>query len=171
MSPVPSKKSHLKLPAVRNAQGAEEPAAAVNPLSLDAQLCFLLYGSTHAMVKVYKPVLDPLGLTYPQYLAMLVLWEADDVTVSALGERLRLDSGTLTPLLRRLAEKGLLTRVRDAADERRVRVQLSDAGRALRLQAAVVPEAMRCALGMDDEALASLRAALADLQRRLSQAV
>jgi len=122
------------------------------------------------MVKVYKPVLDPLGLTYPQYLAMLVLWETDDVTVSALGERLGLDSGTLTPLLRRLADKGLLTRVRDAADERRVRVQLTEAGQALKSQAGVAPEAMRCALGLDDEALATLRATLADLQRRLSHA-
>jgi DNA-binding MarR family transcriptional regulator len=161
----------MKSAAVRNDQAANEVASVVNPLSLDAQLCFLLYGSTHAMVKFYKPVLDPLGLTYPQYLAMLVLWETDDVTVSALGERLGLDSGTLTPLLRRLADKGLLTRVRDAADERRVRVQLSDAGRALKQQAAVVPEAMRCALGMDDQALMALRTTLADLQRRLSQAV
>lgn len=171
MRPIPSKKSQMKSAAVRNAQTADGSAPVVNPLSLDAQLCFLLYGSTHAMVKFYKPVLDPLGLTYPQYLAMLVLWETDDVTVSALGERLGLDSGTLTPLLRRLADKGMLTRVRDAADERRVRVQLTDAGLALKLQAAVVPEAMRCALGMDDAALMALRTTLADLQRRLSQVV
>jgi DNA-binding MarR family transcriptional regulator len=144
-------------------------AAAVNPLSLDAQLCFLLYSSTHAMVKVYKPVLDRLGLTYPQYLVMLLLWERDGWTVNALGDRLGLDSGTLTPLLRRMDAKGLVQRTRDAEDERRVRVGLSAGGQALKAQAGVVPEAMRCALGLDDAELLTLRATLADLNRRLSQ--
>jgi DNA-binding MarR family transcriptional regulator len=84
------------------------------------------------MTKLYKPLLDPLGLTYPQYLVMLVLWERDGETVGQLGERLFLDSGTLTPLLKRLEAQGLLQRQRDAADERRVLLQLSPAGRALR---------------------------------------
>ena len=101
-------------------------------LSLDLQLCFALYSASLAMTKLYKPMLAPLGLTYPQYLAMLVLWEADDVTVTTLGERLMLDSGTLTPLLKRLESAGLVQRLRDATDERRVRVLLTPAGRALR---------------------------------------
>jgi DNA-binding MarR family transcriptional regulator len=163
MSPVPPKKSRTSAPPVNEGPGAE----AVNPLSLDAQLCFLLYSSTHAMVKVYKPVLDELGLTYPQYLVMLLLWEAEGWTVNALGDRLGLDSGTLTPLLRRMATKGLLTRTRDLADERRVQVNVSEAGLALKARAGIVPEAMRCALGLEDAELQAMRATLADLQRRL----
>src|SRR5947208_16623306 len=93
-------------------------------LLLDNQLCFALYSASLAMTKFYKPLLDPLGLTYPQYLVMLVLWEGDGVTVSQLGERLSLDSGTLTPLLKRLQAQRLLQRLRDAADERRVLLQL-----------------------------------------------
>ncbi len=164
MSLVPPKKSRTGASPV----GEPPQAVPLHPLSLDAQLCFLLYSSTHAMVKVYKPVLDELGLTYPQYLVMLLLWEADGWTVNALGDRLGLDSGTLTPLLRRMAAKGLVQRVRDTQDERRVRVSLSEAGQALKARAGVVPEAMRCALGLDDAELLALRATLADLQRRLS---
>ena len=91
-----------------------------DPLRLDAQLCFALYGASLAMTKLYRPVLEGLGLTYPQYLAMLVLWESDDVTVGDLGRRLGLDSGTLTPLLKRLEAAGLVTRRRDPRDERQV---------------------------------------------------
>src|SRR5438132_13989272 len=87
-------------------------------LRLDNQLCFALYSASLAMTKLYKPLLDELGLTYPQYLAMLVLWERDGVTVSQLGERLSLDSGTLTPLLKRLEAAGLVARIRDVQDER-----------------------------------------------------
>src|SRR5439155_24290568 len=86
---------------------------------LDRQLCFALYSSSLAMTKLYKPLLDPLGLTYPQYLVMLVLWEGDGIAVSELGQRLQLDSGTLTPLLKRLEASGLVQRRRDSADERR----------------------------------------------------
>ena len=85
-------------------------------LKLDHQLCFALYSSSLAMTKMYKPMLEPLGLTYPQYLAMLVLWEDDGLAVSELGQRLQLDSGTLTPLLKRLESSGLLQRRRDSAD-------------------------------------------------------
>src|SRR6185295_13316857 len=99
------------------------PAAEM--LKLDHQLCFALYSSSLAMTKLYKPLLDPLGLTYPQYLAMLVLWEGDAVSVSELGQRLQLDSGTLTPLLKRLEASGWVERERDSADERRVRVHLT----------------------------------------------
>src|SRR5687767_16035130 len=101
-------------------------------LRLDRQLCFALYSASLAMTKFYKPLLDPLGLTYPQYLVMLVLWEGDGITVSQLGDRVALDSGTLTPLLKRLEASDLVRRLRDTADERRVLLQLTPAGRALK---------------------------------------
>ena len=108
-------------------------------LELDNQLCFALYSASLAMTKVYKPLLDELGLTYPQYLVMLVLWERDDLMVSELGERLYLDSGTLTPLLKRMELSGLITRLRAVEDERRVHITLSAAGRKLKARAAKVP--------------------------------
>lgn len=122
-------------------------------LRLDNQLCFALYSASLAMTKLYKPLLDGLGLTYPQYLVMLVLWEGDGLMVSELGQRLSLDSGTLTPLLKRLEANGLLTRVRDAADERRVRVHLTAAGRRLKARALDVPE---CLLAASDCTVAEL---------------
>jgi DNA-binding MarR family transcriptional regulator len=125
--------------------------ATSNPmLLLDNQLCFALYSASLAMTKVYKPLLDDLGLTYPQYLAMLVLWERDGLMVSELGDRLSLDSGTLTPLLKRLETGGLVSRVRDVADERRVRVRLTAAGRKLKGRAGKIPgcvaEATQCSI-------------------------
>jgi DNA-binding MarR family transcriptional regulator len=108
-------------------------------LLLDNQLCFALYSASLAMTKVYKPLLDELGLTYPQYLAMLALWEHDGATVSELGQRLRLDSGTLTPLLKRLEAAGLIVRIRAVEDERRVHITLTAAGRRLRGKAEKVP--------------------------------
>ena len=108
-------------------------------LQLDHQLCFALYSSSLAMTKLYKPLLEPLGLTYPQYLVMLVLWERDDLMVSELGERLSLDSGTLTPLLKRLETAGLLARTRATEDERRVHVSLTTAGRRLKARAQKIP--------------------------------
>ncbi len=109
-------------------------------LELDNQLCFALYSTSLAMTRVYKPLLDELGLTYPQYLAMLVLWERDGLMVSELGERLYLDSGTLTPLLKRLEASGLITRIRAVEDERRVHITLSAAGRKLKTRAAKIPD-------------------------------
>ncbi len=108
-------------------------------LQLDHQLCFALYSASLAMTKLYKPMLDELGLTYPQYLAMLVLWEHDGVAVSELGDRLHLDSGTLTPLLKRLETAELVTRLRDVQDERRVLIRLTAAGRKLKARAARIP--------------------------------
>jgi DNA-binding MarR family transcriptional regulator len=108
-------------------------------LKLENQLCFSLYSASLAMTKLYKPLLAKLGLTYPQYLAMLVLWENDGLVVSEIGERLYLDSGTLTPLLKRLEAGGFITRQRDPGDERRVRVNLTLAGRALKTDAASIP--------------------------------
>jgi DNA-binding MarR family transcriptional regulator len=120
--------------ATKNATPHTNPA-----LLLDNQLCFALYSTSLAMTKLYKPLLEALGLTYPQYLVMLVLWEQDDVTVSSLGERLFLDSGTLTPLLKRMETADLLARTRSKEDERRVHISLTATGRKLKTQAAKVP--------------------------------
>lgn len=120
-------------------------------LLLDNQLCFAMYSASLAMTKAYKKILAPLEITYPQYLVMLLLWEKDGVTVSELGTRLFLDSGTLTPLLKRMESMGLLHRNRDAGDERRVVVSLSDGGRALREKAKAVPQQMSCMLPALDQ--------------------
>jgi MarR family transcriptional regulator, organic hydroperoxide resistance regulator len=137
-------------------------------LQLDRQLCFALYSSSLSMTKLYKPLLEPLGLTYPQYLAMLVLWERDGLSVSELGQRLLLDSGTLTPLLKRLELAGLLQRLRDTADERRVLVQLTPAGRALKTRAQHVPAQVACASGCALDELAELTRRLRALRDRLA---
>ena len=113
-----------------------DPARA---LLLDNQLCFALYSASLAMTRLYKPLLDELGLTYPQYLALMVLWERDGLMVSELGDRLFLDSGTLTPLLKRLEAAGLVARIRDVLDERRVHVTLTAAGRKLKGRAGEIP--------------------------------
>lgn len=136
-------------------------------LRLDQQLCFALYASSLAMTKLYKPLLAPLGLTYPQYLVMLVLWERDDRAVHELGELLQLDSGTLTPLLKRLEGSGLVSRQRDHADERRVRIRLTDAGRQLKQAASSIPVSVMCQVGGDFDAVAELRERLHALRQRL----
>lgn len=137
-------------------------------LRLDHQLCFALYAASLAMTQAYQPLLAPLGLTYPQYLVMLALWEHDDVTVSDLGRRLGLDSGTLTPLLKRLQAAQLVDRQRDTADERRVRVQLTAAGRALKQRAAAVPAQMARASGCSTDQLVTLTTQLHALRRHLN---
>ncbi len=137
-------------------------------LLLDQQLCFALYAASLAMTKLYKPLLDPLGLTYPQYLVMLVLWQDDGLTVSQIGERLALDSGTLTPLLKRLASAGLVQRLRDTADERRVLLQLTAAGRALKARAVRVPQTIAAASGCELNELSSLTARLQALRQQLT---
>lgn len=136
-------------------------------LALDHQLCFALYSASLAVTKTYQPLLAPLGLTYPQYLVMLVLWEQDGLTVSQLGERLHLDSGTLTPLLKRLESGGLVQRLRDAADERRVRLQLTAEGRSLRRRAESVPQTLARSMGCGLDEIASLTRRLAELRDRL----
>lgn len=131
---------------------------------LDEQLCFALYSASLAMTKAYRPLLDALGLTYPQYLTMMVLWERDARIVSELSERLHLDSGTLTPLLKRLESAGLLTRLRLADDERRVAVHLTPAGRALRSRAGTLPARMARLTGCSASELAQLRRRLLQLR-------
>jgi len=145
-----------------------KPVAASEWLKLDHQLCFALYSSSLAMTKLYKPLLDPLGLTYPQYLVMLVLWERDGMAVSELGARLSLDSGTLTPLLKRLEVAGLVLRQRDSEDERRVLLNLSAAGRALKQRAAQVPQQVVCAAHCSLDELASLTARLQQLRNEIT---
>ena len=167
---------------------------AIDWLALDHQLCFALYAASLAMTKAYKPLLAPLDLTYPQYLVMLVLWEAESaaaaadgrttgpssshtvsrtgsrtssITISQLGDRLTLDSGTLTPLLKRLEAQGRLQRQRDVADERRVRLHLTPAGRALKAQALPIPHSIACATACDLQQIGQLAAQLTTLRRQL----
>ncbi|CBA14705.1 probable organic hydroperoxide resistance transcriptional regulator protein [Xanthomonas albilineans GPE PC73] len=141
--------------------------AATDLLRLDNQLCFALYSANLAMHKLYRGLLRALGLTYPQYLAMLVLWEQDQRSVSDIGERLFLDSATLTPLLKRLETLGLLTRRRAAEDERRVVVALTERGHALRERAQVLPERVLCAVACDLEQLTRLKHELEDVRGKL----
>ena len=128
-------------------------------LELDRQLCFALYTASRAVVRAYAPLLDDAGLTYPQYVTMLVLWEdpGQPRSIGELGERLHLDSGTLTPLLKRLAAIGYVTRSRDAEDERRVLVTVTADGLALRDRLAAVPESFLACLGMDVADASALR--------------
>src|ERR1700749_3744246 len=125
--------------------------AADQPLKLDNQICFAIYSAAHAFNRVYKPLLDQLGLTYPQYLVMLVLWERDDVPLKNIGERLFLDSGTLTPLLKRLEAAQLIKRTRSTEDERQVLIALTPRGQALKEKAKSVPmsilAASACSVG------------------------
>ncbi|MBO0493367.1 MarR family transcriptional regulator [Pseudomonas sp. Marseille-Q1929] len=129
-------------------------------LMLDNQLCFALHSTSLLMTKVYKPLLQALGLTYPQYLAMMVLWEEDGLTVGEISSRLLTDPGSLTPLLKRLEAEGLLSRTRSRADERVVVVELTDAGRALQEKAMGIPQ---CILGASGLELAQLRKLQEDL--------
>jgi DNA-binding MarR family transcriptional regulator len=138
------------------------------PLKLDQQLCFALYSAGLAMNKVYRKLLSQLGLTYPQYLVMLVLWERDQLTVSEIGERLFLDSATLTPLLKRLESAKLLSRVRSTEDERQVVISLTDQGRALKKQAGGIPLAVFCATGCEFDEVVALKGQLTQLREHLA---
>ena len=137
-------------------------------LHLDHQLCFALYSASLAMTKLYKPLLEDLGLTYPQYLAMLVLWETDGVTVSELGDRLHLDSGNLTPLLKRIESAELVTRLRDVQDERRVLIRLTATGRKLKARAARIPGCVLQATQCDLSEVLNLTRQVQALRDRLT---
>lgn len=137
------------------------------PRTLDGQLCFALYSANLAMGKLYRQLLAGLDLTYPQYLVMLVLWEGDGITVSELGERLFLDSATLTPLLKRLQIAGLVQRTRGTRDERQVIVTLTDEGRALREKAGQVPVDVFCATGCEIDEVVGLKSQLEKLRAGL----
>jgi len=129
-------------------------------LLLDNQLCFRLYAATRAMTQAYQPFLAPLGLTYPQYLVMLVLWESDGLSVKDIGDRLHLDSGTLTPLLKRMEGQDLVRRLRSTKDERIVEIWLTEHGRAMQADAADIPRHMACRMGINRELASSLATVL-----------
>ncbi len=156
---------------VSAANAKPTPDAREQWLLLDRQLCFALYSSSLAMTKLYKPLLAPLGLTYPQYLVMLVLWETDGLAVGQLGQRLSLDSGTLTPLLKRLELLGYIERRRAQDDERRVDILLTSSGRKLRRQALDIPGQLACASACELNELASLTTRLHELRGQLTAAI
>ncbi len=138
-------------------------------LDLDDQLCFALYAASRAVTARYRPMLEEIGLTYPQYLVMMLLWEQDDQTVGQLGARLSLDSGTLSPLLKRLTAAGLVTRHRRIEDERSVSISLTPAGRALKDKALPIAESMIGAIGFDQGQLDELKKQLRLVVERVSR--
>lgn len=136
-------------------------------LRLDQQLCFSIYSTSLAVMQAYKPMLEQLGLTYPQYLVMLVLWEGDGITLKHLSERLHLDPGSLTPIVKRLEAEGLLLRQRDAQDERNLALKLTPRGRSMRTKGVQVNQAFGRACGLSDDGLAELRQTLTGLRNHL----
>jgi DNA-binding MarR family transcriptional regulator len=138
-------------------------------VTLDDQLCFALYAASRAVTARYRPMLEAIGLTYPQYLVMMLLWEQDHQTVGQLGSRLALDSGTLSQLLKRLTAAGLVTRHRRVEDERSVSIALTDAGRALRDRAFSISESMIGAIGFDSEDFTDLMSRLRLLTERVAE--
>ncbi len=136
-------------------------------LHLEQQLCFALYAAANRIQRLYRPLLDPLGLTYPQYLVMLVLWQVGEQSVGELGRMLHLDSGTLTPLLKRLQTAGLVERQRSASDERRVLVRPTAAGAALKAHAEGVPHAIACLTTLEPAELADLRGRVQQLLTKI----
>ena len=144
------------------------PSAAAQPdLKLENFLCFAVYSASHAFNRLYKPMLDELGLTYPQYLVMVTLWERDDRTVGEIGEQLFLESNTLTPLLKRMETAGLVSRSRDPADERQVRLRLTAEGKALLDKAKQVPSCVLAATGLTADAARTLTQQIGALRTRL----
>ena len=142
--------------------------AAEQALRLDNQICFAVYSAAHAFNRVYKPLLDRLGLTYPQYLVMLVLWERDNIPLKDIGERLFLDSGTLTPLLKRLEATDLIKRTRSTEDERQVLIELTREGHALREKAKAVPQSILAASACSVGELVAMKNEIVALRDRLN---
>lgn len=138
-----------------------------NVLKLENQVCFALYEASRATIDIYRPLLSAMGVTYPQYLVLLILWERGTCSVKELGRLLHLDSGTLSPLLKRLETAGLITRQRRAEDERVVDISLSEQGRALRDQALTIPEKFACELNISREEYINLLTSLKALTKRL----
>jgi len=136
-------------------------------LKLDNFLCFAVYSANHAFNRVYKPMLDRLGLTYPQYVAMVTLWGEEGLTVGQIGDRVLLETNTLTPLLKRMETAGLVRRVRDMADERQVRIHLTDKGRKLREDAERIPKEMGICLECDSKELGKITDDLINLRDKL----
>ncbi len=136
-------------------------------LDIDNQLCFALYASSKAVIKSYKPLLDELGITYTQYITLLVLWKEDNITVKELGKKLYLDSGTLTPVLKRLESMDIIQRIRASQDERNVYVKLTDKGIAMKDKASKIPEKMFCSTGLSLDEVSDLREKLKFLLNNL----
>ncbi|CAH0180453.1 Organic hydroperoxide resistance transcriptional regulator [Peribacillus sp. Bi96] len=136
---------------------------------LEDQLCFLLYASSREMTKKYKPLLDKLEVTYPQYLVLLLLWEQDTLTVKKLGELLALDSGTLTPMLKRMEQNGLIVRERSTQDERSVMIQLTEKGMGLHEEACFIPDRISAMSGEDKKVVEDLKASLLQLLKTLQK--
>ncbi|MCP3474448.1 MarR family transcriptional regulator [Bradyrhizobium sp. CCGUVB1N3] len=150
---------------------ARKQLAADQPLRLDNQICFAVYSAAHAFNRVYKPLLDRLGLTYPQYLVMLVLWERDGVPLKDIGERLFLDSGTLTPLLKRLEAAQLVRRTRSTEDERQVLIALTPQGQALKDKARSVPQSILAASDCTVPELVAMKNEIVALRDRLNAVI
>ena len=150
---------------------ARKPPTADQLLRLDNQICFAIYSIAHAFNRIYKPLLDRLGLTYPQYLVMIVLWERDGVPVKEIGGRLFLDSGTLTPLLKRLEQAGLIKRTRSTEDERQVLIGLTSQGHALKDKARSVPPSIPAASQCSVAELSAVKNEIVALRDRLNAAV
>ena len=148
---------------------ARKPA--VDPLLLGNQICFAVYSTAHAFNRVYKPLLDKLGLTYPQYLVMMVLWEQDGVPVKEIGEKLFLDSGTLTPLLKRMEAADLVKRTRSTQDERQVLIALTPHGHALREKAKAVPQGILASSACSVGELFAMKSELVALRDKLNAAL
>jgi len=144
---------------------------AVDPLLLGNQICFAVYSTAHAFNRVYKPLLDKLGLTYPQYLVMMVLWERDGVPVKDIGEKLFLDSGTLTPLLKRMEAADLIKRTRSTQDERQVLIALTPKGHALKEKARAVPEGILASSTCSVGELLAMKTELVALRDKLNAAL
>jgi MarR family transcriptional regulator, organic hydroperoxide resistance regulator len=147
--------------------GSMTKADRVRASVLDEQLCFALYTASRAMTGCYRPMLDALGLTYPQFLVLLVLWERGDTSVTGIGNALQLETGTLSPLLKRLEATGFITRTRQAEDERSVIVGLTEAGRAVEERVAAVQDEVSTATGLTDAEIVALRATLRALTANL----
>jgi DNA-binding MarR family transcriptional regulator len=147
------------------------PSPELDLLTLDKQFCFSLYSASLAMTKTYKPLLEKIGLTYPQYLVMLVLWQQDNILVKDIGELLFLDSGTLTPLLKRMEAAHLVQRTRDEQDERQVRITLTANGKKLKQAAKSIPVSIMCASGQSAEVLMQLRAQLSQIRDDINQSL
>lgn len=136
-------------------------------LKIDNQLCFALYASSKALIKIYKPLLDELGITYTQYITLLVLWEQDNITVKELGSKLYLDSGTLTPLLKKLETLGIIHRERDPKDERNVFVKLTPKGMGMKDEALEIPQKAFCSTGLTIDEAAALKQKLNELLKNM----
>ncbi len=154
--------------ALKSQDMAEEILDAGEPLNLDNQLCFALYVCSKEVIRRYKPLLDPLGLTYTSYITMLALWEQDGVQVKDLGKRLFLDSGTLTPLLKKMEKEGLVNRKRSESDERTVFISLTEKGRALQKKCAGIPAKMAGCSRLEKDSAHIILACLHSLMKGLT---